>query len=200
MVHIRRAKEEDLITILDIYNQGIRDRIATLETEEKDLKYMSDWFLQRSDKYAVLTAAIEHEVAGWASLNSYSHRCAYRGVADLSLKGGEGLRPIFVNIQPRNQPAEGRFHCRNGILQSIESLSRIYHPFKDRILASRLCRLINSFVCSAFCDKSSQQPKGCRPNKQIDKLVIETPHILSHFQTMNKCHKCLLRKNGTDDV
>ncbi|MGW8458722.1 arsinothricin resistance N-acetyltransferase ArsN1 family A [Bacillus atrophaeus] len=85
MVHIRRAKEEDLIAILDIYNQGIRDRIATLETEEKDLKYMSDWFLQRSDKYAVLTAAIEHEVAGWASLNPYSHRCAYRGVADLSI-------------------------------------------------------------------------------------------------------------------
>lgn len=85
MVHIRRAKEEDLIAILDIYNQGIRNRIATLETEEKDLKYMSDWFLQRSDKYAVLTAAIEHEVAGWASLKPYSHRCAYRGVADLSI-------------------------------------------------------------------------------------------------------------------
>ncbi|MHA7765803.1 arsinothricin resistance N-acetyltransferase ArsN1 family A [Bacillus atrophaeus] len=85
MVHIRRAKEEDLIAILDIYNQGIRDRIATLETEEKDLKYMSDWFLQRSDKYAVLTAAILNEVAGWASLNPYSHRCAYRGVADLSI-------------------------------------------------------------------------------------------------------------------
>ncbi|QUF64824.1 GNAT family N-acetyltransferase [Bacillus atrophaeus] len=85
MVHIRRAKEEDLIAILDIYNQGIRDRIATLETEEKDLKYMSDWFLQRSDKYAVLTAAIGNEVAGWASLNPYSHRCAYRGVADLSI-------------------------------------------------------------------------------------------------------------------
>lgn len=83
MVHIRRAKEEDLIAILDIYNQGIRDRIATLETEEKDLKYMSDWF--RSDKYAVLTAAIGNEVAGWASLNPYSHRCAYRGVADLSI-------------------------------------------------------------------------------------------------------------------
>ncbi|MCY8920607.1 GNAT family N-acetyltransferase [Bacillus atrophaeus] len=109
MVHIRRAKEEDLIAILDIYNQGIRDRIATLETEEKDLKYMSDWFLQRSDKYAVLTAAIEHEVAGWASLNPYSHRCAYRGVAGLSLKGREGLRLIFVNIQPRNQPLRGGF-------------------------------------------------------------------------------------------
>ncbi|WNV79211.1 arsinothricin resistance N-acetyltransferase ArsN1 [Bacillus atrophaeus] len=85
MVHIRRAKEEDLIAILDIYNQDIRDRIATLETEEKDLKYMSDWFLQRSDKYAVLTAAIGNEVAGWASLNPYSHRCAYRGGADLSI-------------------------------------------------------------------------------------------------------------------
>lgn len=85
MVHIRRAKEEDLIAILDIYNQGIRDRIATLETEEKDFKYMSDWFLQRSDKYAVLTAAIEHEVAGWASLKPFSPRCAYRGVADLSI-------------------------------------------------------------------------------------------------------------------
>ncbi|WP_430742429.1 arsinothricin resistance N-acetyltransferase ArsN1 family A [Bacillus atrophaeus] len=105
MVHIRRAKEEDLIAILDIYNQGIRDRIATLETEEKDLKYMSDWFLQRSDKYAVLTAAIGNEVAGWASLNPYSHRCAYRGVADLSIYisrsyRGRGIgKALLANIE-----------------------------------------------------------------------------------------------------
>jgi len=33
---VRRAEEADLAAILRIYNQGIADRIATLETEEKD--------------------------------------------------------------------------------------------------------------------------------------------------------------------
>jgi len=37
MLLIRTAKGSDVKRILDIYNQGIADRIATLEVEEKDV-------------------------------------------------------------------------------------------------------------------------------------------------------------------
>ncbi|KAF0820042.1 MULTISPECIES: arsinothricin resistance N-acetyltransferase ArsN1 family A [unclassified Cytobacillus] len=82
---IREARKTDLETILEIYNQGIQDRIATLETEAKDLSYMSNWFKQHQGRYSVLAAEKGGIVIGWASLNPYSSRCSYDGVADLSV-------------------------------------------------------------------------------------------------------------------
>ncbi|GAX90344.1 N-acetyltransferase [Effusibacillus lacus] len=82
---IRKALLPDLESILRIYNQGITDRIATLETEEKDLNYMEEWFYEHGGRYSVLVAESGKNVVGWASLNPYSNRCAYSGVADLSI-------------------------------------------------------------------------------------------------------------------
>lgn len=82
---IRKAREEDLAFILAIYNQGIADRIATLESEEKDYDYIRKWFDEHQGRYAVLVAALEDRIIGWASLNRFSHRSAYDGVADLSI-------------------------------------------------------------------------------------------------------------------
>jgi L-amino acid N-acyltransferase YncA len=82
---IRRATIADMEPILTIYNQGIEDRIATLETEAKDLAYMNSWFMDREERYSVFVAEQEEQVVGWASINPYSHRCAYRGVGDISV-------------------------------------------------------------------------------------------------------------------
>lgn len=86
MTAIRPAQEGDLASILEIYNQGIQDRVATLEEDTKDMEYMKQWFTNHSTRYSVLVAEINPgEIGGWASLNPYSHRCAYSGVADLSV-------------------------------------------------------------------------------------------------------------------
>ncbi|UQZ37368.1 GNAT family N-acetyltransferase [Paenibacillus sp. PK3_47] len=82
---VRQANTEDIASILRIYNQGIEDRIATLETETKDYAYMEAWFHDHQGRYSILVAESEGKVTGWASLNPYSHRCAYNGVADLSV-------------------------------------------------------------------------------------------------------------------
>lgn len=84
-ISVRPAGNHDLAAILHIYNQGIEDRIATLEMDTKDISYMQHWFEQHQHRYAVLVAEMEGEVIGWASLNPYSQRCAYDGVADLSV-------------------------------------------------------------------------------------------------------------------
>ncbi|MEK3853940.1 arsinothricin resistance N-acetyltransferase ArsN1 family A [Cytobacillus sp. FSL H8-0458] len=84
-ISVREATETDLGEIVEIYNQGIKDRIATLETKAKDLSYMTKWFEQHQGRYCVLAAEKGGQVIGWASLNPYSSRCAYDGVADVSV-------------------------------------------------------------------------------------------------------------------
>src|SRR5690606_27430299 len=82
---IREAEEKDIPRILDIYKQGIADRIATLEEQPKNMEEMHQWFHQKSTRYTVLVAELNGKVQGWASLSPYSHRCAYAGVADISV-------------------------------------------------------------------------------------------------------------------
>lgn len=82
---IRSAKESDIISIQEIYNQGIEDRIAALETEKKDFKYMKEWFDKHTDRYKIIVAEQAGQIVGWSSLNQYNNRCAYNGVADISV-------------------------------------------------------------------------------------------------------------------
>jgi phosphinothricin acetyltransferase len=82
----RDATPNDAEAVRRIYNEGIVDRIATLDAEPKSVEDMAAWWADHTGRYAVLVADDEAgNVVGWASLNPYSHRCAYRGVADLSV-------------------------------------------------------------------------------------------------------------------
>ena len=81
----RLASIKDLQAILNIYNQGIEDRIATLEEDRKDIDYMTEWFNNHNGRFAVIVIENDDEIVGWASLNPYSNRYAYAGVADLSI-------------------------------------------------------------------------------------------------------------------
>ncbi|MGF6950829.1 L-amino acid N-acyltransferase YncA [Neobacillus sp. B4I6] len=81
----RLASINDLESILRIYNQGIEDRIATLEEEQKDIGYMTEWFNNHNGRFTVIVIEKNGEIVGWTSLNPYSNRCAYAGVADLSI-------------------------------------------------------------------------------------------------------------------
>jgi phosphinothricin acetyltransferase len=86
MLTIRPAVEADLPAILTLYNQGIEDRVATLETACKDAAYMAAWFNGREARHAVLVAeGADGSIAGWASINAYNARAAYRAVGELSI-------------------------------------------------------------------------------------------------------------------
>ena len=82
---IRAAAAADLDAIRRIYNEGIEDRVATLDEAPKDAAEIAEWWERHAGRYAVLVAERDREIVGWASLNPYSHRCAYDGVADLSV-------------------------------------------------------------------------------------------------------------------
>jgi L-amino acid N-acyltransferase YncA len=84
-VDVRLARSEHVEAILEIYNQGIEDRIATLELDIKDLDYMTNWLANHDGRYGAFVADVDGDVIGWASISRYSHRCAYAGVGEISV-------------------------------------------------------------------------------------------------------------------
>lgn len=94
---IRIATVNDIEQIAEVYNQGILDRVATLEANTKSMVEMEKWFSSRSARHKVIVVEDrEGYIKGWASLNVFNARECYQGVADLSIyirreERGKGL-------------------------------------------------------------------------------------------------------------
>ena len=82
---IRDAVPSDAAAIAAIYNQGIVDRIATLETEERTPEERLQWLAARGPRHPVLVAELDGAIVGWGSLNQFNPRKAYDFVADFSV-------------------------------------------------------------------------------------------------------------------
>jgi len=85
-VQIRDARPEDAAGIARIYNQGIQDRVATLETEPRSPEERAEWLAAHGTRYPVLVATDGGgTLLGWGSLNVFNPRRAYEHVVDFSL-------------------------------------------------------------------------------------------------------------------
>ncbi len=110
----RTATAGDLSAITRIYNEGIEDRIATLEVDSKSEEDVSRWLFDRPSRYEAIVALSGDDVVGWAALNPYSHRCAYAAVADLSVYvartwRGKGVGEHLLRALEARATAQG-FH------------------------------------------------------------------------------------------
>ena len=81
---VRAARADDADAICAIYNEGIADR-ATLETEPRSADERRRWLAARDARHPVVVAEHDGVVVGWASLNVFNAREAYRHVADISV-------------------------------------------------------------------------------------------------------------------
>jgi phosphinothricin acetyltransferase len=82
---LRLAGPEDAAAICRIYNQGIEDRVATLETEQRTPEERRQWLAARGPRHPVVVADDDGRVIAWGSLNAFNPREAYRHVADFSI-------------------------------------------------------------------------------------------------------------------
>ena len=85
VIHIRDARIDDATALAVIYNQGIVDRIATLETEERTPEERRTWLEARGERHPVLVAMVDSQMVGFGSLNVFNPRRAYYHVADFSI-------------------------------------------------------------------------------------------------------------------
>src|SRR6266566_2417597 len=95
---VREAIADDAAAIARIYNEGIEDRLATLETTLRTADERRAWLAARSERHPVLVAVSSEsgEVVGWASLNQFNPRPAYDHVADFSVYVDRAARGVGV--------------------------------------------------------------------------------------------------------
>jgi phosphinothricin acetyltransferase len=82
---IRPAAPGDAEAICAIHNQGILERMATLDTTLRTPQGTRDWLAARGPRHPVLIAELGDTIAGWGSLNAFNPRAAYDHVADFSV-------------------------------------------------------------------------------------------------------------------
>lgn len=130
-IHIRPASLSDAAAIAAIYNEGIVDRVATLETETRTPEERAEWLRGRSERHPVFVAEDEGEVVGWASINAFNPRKAYDAVGDFSVyvarsRRGKGIGRALVQRLIDEAPALGYHKLVLAALASNQAGTRLY--------------------------------------------------------------------------
>ena len=102
--NIRHATIEDLPAIVDVYNQAIRSKFATGDTEEYDVESRTEWFQKFDpDDYPIYVAEVDDHVIGYSTLSPYrSGRKAMKKIAEISFyidysHHGKGIGSALIN-------------------------------------------------------------------------------------------------------
>jgi L-amino acid N-acyltransferase YncA len=159
---IRRASIGDLDAIRRIYNEGIEDRVATLDTDPKSHEAMMPWWSQHDERYVILVATERGEMVAWASLNRFSHRCAHSEIADLS---------VYV----------ARIHRNKGIGYSL--LTRLTHEARQAAFHKIVLHALDEnehgkrlYRKAGFIEVGVFSEHGVRDGRYVDVIAME--HLL----------------------
>lgn len=83
---IRTAVRSDVKRLLEIYNYDVLHGTATFDLNPKNIQEWTVWFESHNrDHHPLLTAEIDQEIAGYASLSPYRDKEAYKATAELSV-------------------------------------------------------------------------------------------------------------------
>ena len=101
---IRPAQLGDAAAIAEIYNEGIRGRMATFETRERTAGDVEHWF---SARHPILVAERDGKVIGFIAASAYRARDCYRGIAEFSVyvAGSEQGRRVGDSLMTEFLPA-----------------------------------------------------------------------------------------------
>jgi phosphinothricin acetyltransferase len=99
---VREARENDLPTIVEIYNAAIPGRRATADLVPISVESRREWFGRHDpEQYPLWVVSIDGRVVGWLGLQMFYGRAAYRKTAEVSLyispdHQGKGFGQLLV--------------------------------------------------------------------------------------------------------
>lgn len=158
-VLVRDAEPRDAAAIARIHNEGIEERVATLETELRTPEDRVRWLAGRAERHPVLVAVQGEEVVGWGALNQFNPRAVYDFVADFS---------VYVTRERRGRGI-GRL-----LLEALETRARSlgYHKmvlaaFPHNIAGARL------YERAGFRHVGVYREQGKIDGKWVDVIIME---------------------------
>ena len=123
---IRELRAEDWAAVRQIYEEGIRGREATFETETPSWER---W--DAAHPQVRLVAEQDGSILGWAALSPASARRCYRGVAEVSVYGAEAARrdglgrALLAELVERSEQA-GYWTLTAGVFPENEASIRLH--------------------------------------------------------------------------
>lgn len=158
-VTIRPATAADADAICTIHNQGIVDRIATLDTTLRTPEDTRAWLAARAPRHPVIVAELDDTIAGWASLNAFNTRTAYDHVADFS---------VYVERRWRGKGIGRR------LLEQLVELARTigYHKMVLAAMADNAAGLA-LYTRAGFSRVGVYREQGQLDGRWVDVVIME---------------------------
>ena len=158
-MRIRDMRPHDADAVASIYNEGIRGRGATFQTDERMPGDVEPWAAD-GDRWPMLVAEHDGEVVGWARASRYSDFEKYGGVGELGIyvaasARGSGVGRDLVNaladvarergfwkitakVFPENEPSIALLHgCGYREVGTHLRHGRLDGEWKDVVLLER---------------------------------------------------------------
>lgn len=156
---IRPAGPRDAEAICAIHNQGILDRIATLDTTLRTPEGTREWLAARGPRHPVVVAELEGAVVAWGSLNAFNPRSAYDHVADFS---------VYVDRERR-----GRGIGRQLLAHLVDAARAIgYHKMVLAALAHNDAGLA-LYTHAGFSSVGVYREQGMLDGRWVDVVIME---------------------------
>ena len=82
---LRRAMDKDLARVVEIYNSSVEWRLSTADTSIVSVDSKRNWFASRSKDRPLLVYERSGQIHGWASIDKYHERPAYKNTVSISI-------------------------------------------------------------------------------------------------------------------
>ncbi len=136
---IEALRPEDWPQVRAIYVEGISTGTATFETDVPD---WDEWDRSHLPHSRLMARTDEGQLAGWAALSPVSDRCAYGGVAEVSVyvgaaSRGQGLGKALLDALVRESEAAGVWTLQAGMFAQNPASIALHENCGFRVVGVR---------------------------------------------------------------
>ncbi len=134
----RPVAKRDMSRVLEIYEEGLRTRNATFETEVPTAQEMQGRWLPE----LAWVAELDGEVVGWTAIAPVSQRAVYSGVGETSVyvaeaAWGRGVGKSLLFAQVNEADAAGLWTLQTSVFPENRASLALHHSAGYRTLAVR---------------------------------------------------------------